>query len=116
MSQIHEVFLSEHTDLSKDRGPHIDVNNDKKCDVCGYALHSSSSHVHTFDEEHWETTDTHHWHKATCEHTDLSSNLGEHIFGSNNVCTICSFKKDKIVKIYNYFILKYLCLIKEKQK
>ena len=44
----------------------------------------ASVHEHTFSEN-WEASDSSHWHKATCEHTDVMSNVEDHKFGAWNV-------------------------------
>ncbi|MGN0806685.1 MAG: hypothetical protein ACI4MC_06560 [Candidatus Coproplasma sp.] len=54
--------------------------------VCAAGCHS-----HTYSEE-WVQTDTEHWKAATCEHTDEKGELGEHVYDSNYVCTICGYQ------------------------
>lgn len=80
----------EHTELTKDKGAHIDSNNDHKCDVCDYEI--IVPHEHTFDEE-WSNDETNHWHSATCEHSDLTSGFGAHKFGDDNICDDCGYEK-----------------------
>lgn len=47
-------------------------------------------HEHTFSSE-WEHDETKHWHKATCEHTDLTKDLAEHVF-VDGVCE-CGYEE-----------------------
>lgn len=42
---------------------------------------------HTF-EEGWTSDETFHWHKATCSHTDQTSEKGAHTF-EGGICTVC---------------------------
>ncbi len=47
-------------------------------------------HVHTFATD-WQSDDTNHWHVASCEHTDLKSDLGAHTDNDkNDICDVCS--------------------------
>lgn len=51
----------------------------------------NNSHVHTFDSK-WSYNETSHWHAATCEHKELTSDLGEHIdINSDHVCDVCGY-------------------------
>ena len=57
----------------------------------------AGSHVHNWDTQ-WRYDETHHWHDCTaelCSATDNSQKSGyaEHTYGSNNVCTVCGYKK-----------------------
>ena len=47
-------------------------------------------HEHTFASE-WEHDESKHWHKATCEHTDLTKDLADHVF-VNGVCE-CGYEE-----------------------
>lgn len=49
-------------------------------------------HEHTFSEE-WSKNDSSHWHNATCDHTNLVSNLSDHEYGDDNVCDVCGYIK-----------------------
>lgn len=56
-------------------------------------------HEHTFEDK-WTSNSISHWHKATCEHTNLTFDLGSHVDSNNdNICDICSYQielpKDK---------------------
>ena len=74
---------------------------------CEEKIPVSQIHEHTFSEN-WEASDSTHWHKATCEHTDVMSNVEDHKFGAWNtdkeptqeaegsksrVCTVCQYKQ-----------------------
>lgn len=68
----------------KDKGIHVyDDDQDATCNTCSY---EREIHVHTF-EENWTITDTHHWKAATCGCAELTSNYGEHDYGTTGVCT-----------------------------
>ena len=82
----------EHTDEIADKGEHtwdegsiitsatFDSNGIIRytCSVCGYYYDDLiPAEKHTFSNE-WTNDATHHWHSATCEHTDLVSDKGEH--------------------------------------
>lgn len=82
----------EHTDLTKGFAAH-NFGDDNICDDCGYEK-PAPAHVHTYDVEHWETNSTHHWHNATCEHTGLASDLGEHSYNSDGECVVCGHLKE----------------------
>ena len=56
------------------------------------ACNMDAPHEHTFSED-WTTDETYHWHAATCEHTDLKSNVESHNFNENNVCIVCGYTK-----------------------
>lgn len=48
-------------------------------------------HEHTFDEK-WTTNESSHWHKATCEHTDLSKDMGDHTDSNKDgKCDVCEY-------------------------
>lgn len=53
---------------------------------------NAPAHEHTFSDE-WSKNETSHWHAATCEHTDLTSKLGEHTYGGDGKCTVCGYSK-----------------------
>ena len=74
---------------------------------CEEKIPVSQIHEHTFSEN-WEASDSTHWHKATCEHTDVMSNVEDHKFGAWNtdkeptqeaegsksrICTVCQYKQ-----------------------
>lgn len=48
-------------------------------------------HEHTYSSD-WSFNNTSHWHSATCEHSDLKSNEGDHVDNNHdNKCDICGF-------------------------
>lgn len=52
----------------------------------------NKAHIHTFSNK-WETNEACHWHPATCEHKELSKDLGEHIDNDNDeYCDICNYR------------------------
>ena len=62
-------------------------------------------HEHTFANE-YSHDETKHWQNATCEHTELTQNLGEHTF-VNGVCSVCNYVKEvthehTFSEIYSY--------------
>ncbi len=74
---------------------------------CEEKVPVSQIHEHTFSEN-WEASDSTHWHKATCEHTDVMSNVEDHKFGAWNtekeptqdaeglksrVCSVCQYRQ-----------------------
>lgn len=52
----------------------------------------NSAHEHAFSSE-WSTNESSHWHAATCEHKDISKDLGNHTYGEDNKCTVCGYPK-----------------------
>lgn len=66
-----------------------------------------AKHVHTFDMESFEKNEISHWHKATCEHTDLVKDLGEHTFNSDGECTVCGYKKE--AQYYSFLLRSDYC-------
>ena len=69
------------TTKKKDEGTHIDSNNDGKCDVCNYTMHTHTATGYQYN-------DTHHWQVCTEDSTEF--NRAEHnIVG--NACTVCDY-------------------------
>ena len=60
----------------------------------------TSTHEHTYSEN-WSCDPYYHWHNATCVHTGLTSDFGEHTFDEGKTegnltvytCTECRYKK-----------------------
>ena len=53
-------------------------------------------HEHTFDST-WLYDESQHWHAATCEHTDLVSDRGDHVdVDANDICDTCGYIKDHV--------------------
>ena len=47
---------------------------------------------HTYSDS-WSSSSTGHWHKATCEHTDLKSNVANHTdTDEDGFCDVCSYE------------------------
>ena len=73
-----------------------------------------SQHNHKYSKT-WNTTETEHWRQASCEHTDLIVNWGEHTFDGGVTtknptedaegvktftCTVCKYEKtEPIVRL-----------------
>lgn len=69
------------TTEKKDEGTHVDSNNDGKCDVCNYTMHTHTASGYQYN-------DTHHW--QVCSEDNTEFNKAEHsIVG--NACTVCNY-------------------------
>lgn len=56
---------------------------------------TSPEHTHTYATE-WTMTDTQHYRAATCEHSDLKKDLGDHdTNGKDGACSVCSYMPEK---------------------
>ncbi len=55
-------------------------------------LGGCGEHQHTF-ASNWSFNESIHYHAATCEHTDLKSDEGEHTF-VNDICSICGYEQE----------------------
>lgn len=76
----------EHAELKSDAAPHVDDDEDGKCDVCEYEI----GHEHTYAEV-WSSDETHHWKVATCSHSDQKGELAKHTDANfDNTCDVCS--------------------------
>lgn len=86
---------------------------------------ANDQHYHTYSKE-WSYDETNHWREATCEHNDITVNLGEHSWDSGTLtkkpteeeygiktftCKVCKLTKtervDKLVHthtFHNYYI------------
>ena len=52
------------------------------------------THEHSFDST-WIYDESQHWHAASCEHTDLESDRGNHVDADgNDICDVCGYIKD----------------------
>ncbi len=60
--------------------------------MAGAVAVAGCSHHHTYDGD-WSTDGTSHWHQATCEHSGLKTDEGEHEFGDDLICDICGYTK-----------------------
>lgn len=64
----------------KDKGLHIDVDNDDMCDACGRQL----THTHKYSED-WTFDENAHWHAPICTDTTEGADEAVHTF-NNGVC------------------------------
>ena len=49
------------------------------------------SHEHTFEDK-WTTNESSHWHKATCEHSELTKDLADHVdLNKDGKCDACQY-------------------------
>ena len=75
-----------------------------------------NKHVHKFSDI-WSYNETHHWHQATCSHTNLSRDYGEHSFApwvttkeatsieegqERRTCTVCGYYEDRTINIIGH--------------
>ena len=109
----HYRFATCHPDVKSEKEPHVDENQDNKCDVCGYVMHEHTDvdgdnvcdeceqeiHKHEFSDE-WTFSENKHWHEATCEHFTERSDYVAHSF-SGGVCE-CGVKESE-VKVYDLY-------------
>lgn len=52
----------------------------------------TTKHSHTFATE-WSSDATSHWYQATCEHSTLQANFGEHLDENlDGICDVCSYE------------------------
>lgn len=74
-------------------------------------LGNTNIHEHTFETK-WTYNETQHWHKATCEHANLNSEVGDHVFNEwiidieptyssgghkYRLCDTCGYKQESDV-------------------
>lgn len=84
----HEATC-EHTEEKGDLGPHVDSDNNGKCDKCNYDMPTDDECNHTF-ESTWTYDGKTHWHAATCEHKELKKDEAPHVDENNDqFCDIC---------------------------
>ncbi len=81
----HEVTC-DHTIPVADKNAHVDEDNDKACDVCGY----QPEHFHTF-EEGWSSDANGHFHKATCGHDVKKDETAHNGFEEDGICDTCAY-------------------------
>lgn len=52
----------------------------------------TTKHSHTYASE-WSSDETNHWYEATCEHTGLKVNFGEHMDEDlDGLCDVCGYE------------------------
>lgn len=95
VSHWHQATC-EHHNLMSDLANHI-FDSDGKCTVCGYTK-PTPVHEHTFDTK-WEANESSHWHQATCEHTELTSELGNHVVNEDGICDVCGYVLEEPNKV-----------------
>lgn len=72
-----------------DEQSHVDDNQDRYCDVCGYDY----DHEHTFESE-WSWDKLTHYHKASCGHEEYQD-VGNHEDKDNDgICDVCKWNYD----------------------
>lgn len=75
----------EHGEFRSETEPHVDENEDEKCDECGHKV----KHQHTFASD-WTIAEDKHWKEATCTHTDIKGDEGAHVDEQQDaVCDVC---------------------------
>ena len=109
----HFRLATCHSEVKSELEPHVDENEDFKCDVCGYVMHAHVDengdnicddcqailHKHTFAEE-WSFNEVKHWHNANCEHFTERNSYADHVF-IQGVCQ-CGVKESE-VKVYGLY-------------
>lgn len=74
----------EHTTQKSAFAKHVDADDDGKCDVCNYVMHT-----HTFNTSIWSHDASTHWHPADCGH-DLKADEAAHVDeDGDEFCDIC---------------------------
>ena len=62
------------------------------CNNDGTEPTETTKHKHTYSSE-WSHDENNHWYQATCEHSTLQANLGEHVDENlDGVCDICAYE------------------------
>lgn len=75
-------------DVRADEAEHF-IGADGACvSDCGYK--SVVEHEHTYSSD-WSSDETSHWHAANCEHRELVSDMEEHSYNENYVCSVCGY-------------------------
>lgn len=76
----------EHGEFRSEPEPHVDENEDEKCDLCAEKV----KHNHTFESK-WTITEDKHWKVATCSHTDIKGDEGAHVDENlDAACDVCA--------------------------
>ena len=73
-------------DVRGDEAPHF-IEGEECAATCGYKF--DIPHEHSFSSK-WSSDEHGHWHAATCEHSDLRSDEGEHSI-DGGICAVCGF-------------------------
>lgn len=83
------VPLCEHTNERPNEAPHIDEDNDNKCDVCDYDM-TPAACEHPYDAEQWLYDSDTHWNLPLCEHTEERPNEAPHVDeDKDGKCDVC---------------------------
>lgn len=63
----------------------------KECEECKECPECPTPHEHTFKDT-WSMDENKHWKEATCDHHDITKDLGEHIdVDTNGECDVCGY-------------------------
>ena len=97
----HYRLATCHPDVKSDLEPHVDGNENGKCDVCDYPMAAEEDeHKHDFEEK-WTFNEKKHWHNAICEeHFTDRDGYADHSF-KEGVCE-CGVKESE-VKVYDLY-------------
>ena len=109
----HYRLATCHPEVKSELVPHVDENEDNRCDFCDYVMHAHVDedgdnvcdecereiHKHEFTEE-WSFNENRHWHEATCEHFIERSDYTKHTFVSG-VCE-CGIKESEVL-VYDLY-------------
>ncbi|MCH5147487.1 MAG: hypothetical protein J1F61_05755 [Clostridiales bacterium] len=97
----HYRLATCHPDEKSDLEPHVDGNENGKCDVCDYPMAAEEDeHKHDFEEK-WTFNEKKHWHNAICEeHFTDRDGYADHSF-KEGVCE-CGVKESE-VKVYDLY-------------
>lgn len=61
----------------------------------------TTKHKHTYATE-WSSDENNHWYQATCEHSTLQANLGEHLDENlDGACDICGYEDQSCQHTYS---------------
>lgn len=76
-----------HTVPNKDKGLHVDFDNDSICDECAYDF----NHVHEYDSA-WTYDKNSHWHSVRCDHEVAVSDKAAHLdVNKDGACDECGY-------------------------
>lgn len=97
----HYRLATCHPDVKSDLEPHVDGNENGKCDVCDYPMAAEEDeHKHDFEEK-WTFNEKKHWHNAICEeHFTDRDGYADHSF-TQGLCE-CGVKESE-VKVYDLY-------------
>ncbi len=94
-------------EIIKDKGAHIDTDNNGECDECGYVV-GMVTHVHDYGTE-WMTDSTYHWHE--CQNAGCDEKIKDkdiHFDESNDgYCDECGVKVDTGASLHEHPLTYY---------